>query len=119
MFKRLFSSRYWLIACGLFTALLFGLLALLAPQQLPVIAYKAALALFAGLVGHWLDRALFPYADPAGYLADDWRKRPDADGGYEHVDYEVCDGYQRPFTVATIRRGIIVGAVILGVCLGL
>lgn len=65
MFKRLFSARRWLALCGLITVLLLAVLALLSPQQLPVILYKAALAAFAVCVGVWLDRAVFPYARPA------------------------------------------------------
>lgn len=45
MFKRLFSARRWLALCGLITVLLLAVLALLSPQQLPVILYKAALRL--------------------------------------------------------------------------
>lgn len=119
MLKALFSSRHWLTACGLATVLIFALLAAVSPQQLPVAAYKTGLVLFAGLVGHWLDRALFPYADPAGYLKDNWKQRPDADGGVDRVDYEICEGYFVPFAVATIRRGIMVGLAVLGMCLGL
>ena len=119
MFKRLFSSRYWLVACTVATALIFAFLAAVSPQQIPVVVYKTGLVLFAGLVGHWLDRALFPYADPAGYLKGNWKQKTDADGGVDRVDYEICEGYFRPFAVATIRRGIMVGMVILGMCLGL
>lgn len=40
MFKRLFSARRWLALCGLITVLLLAVLALLSPQQLPVISTK-------------------------------------------------------------------------------
>ena len=96
MFKRLFSARRWLALCGLVTVLILAFLAVISPQQLPVIAYKAALVSFAACVGVWL-----------------------ADGGDDEVDFEICAGYLRAFTVATIRRGIMVGMVILGMCLGL
>lgn len=119
MFKRLFSARRWLTLCGLVTMLILALLAAISPQQLPVIAYKAALVSFAACVGVWLDRAIFPYARPSGYLRRDWVRDPDADGGDDEPDFEICGNYIRPFAVATIRRGIIVGMVILGMCLGL
>ena len=110
MFKRLFSARRWLALCGLVTVLILAFLAVISPQQLPVIAYKAGLVSFA---------ACIPYARPSGYLKKDWLRDPDADGGDDEVDFEICAGYLRAFTVATIRRGIMVGMVILGMCLGL
>ena len=119
MFKKLFSARRWLALCGFVTVLILPFLAVISPQQLPVIAYKAALVSFAACVGVWLDRAVFPYARPSGYLKKDWLRDPDADGGDDEVDFEICAGYLRAFTVATIRRGIMVGMVILGMCLGL
>jgi hypothetical protein len=119
MFKRLFSARRWLALCGLVTVLILAFLAVISPQQLPVIAYKAGLVSFAACLGVWIDRAVFPYARPSGYLKTDWLRNPDADGGDDEVDFEICAGYLRAFTVATIRRGIMVGMVILGMCLGL
>ena len=119
MFKRLFSARRWLALCGLITVLILAFLAVISPQQLPVIAYKAGLVSFAACIGVWIDRAIFPYARPSGYLKKDWLRDPDADGGDDEVDFEICAGYLRAFTVATIRRGIMVGMVILGMCLGL
>ena len=108
MFKRLFSARRWLALCGFVTVLLLAFL-----------AYKSALVSFAACIGVWIDRAIFPYARPSGYLKTDWLNNPDADGGDDDVDFEICAGYLRAFTVATIRRGIMVGMVILGMCLGL
>ena len=119
MFKRLFSASRWLALCGLVTVLILAFLAVISPQQLPVIAYKAGLVSFAACLGVWIDRAVFPYARPSGYLKTDWLRNPDADGGDDEVDFEICTGYLRAFVVATIRRGIMVGMVILGMCLGL
>ena len=119
MFKRLFSARRWLAFFGIVTVLILAFLAVLSPQQLPVIAYKAGLVSFAACIGVWLDRAIYPYARPSGYLKTDWRQDPDAAGNDGVPDFEICDRYIRPFTVATIRRGIIVGSVVLGMCLGL
>ena len=39
MFKRLFSARRWLALCGFVTVLILAFLAVISPQQLPVIAY--------------------------------------------------------------------------------
>ena len=51
------------------------------------------------------------------YLEQDWRL-----GTLEPVDdadYPVCERYTREFCVAQLRRAIIVGAVVIGVALGL
>ena len=97
--------------------LLLAVIAMVSPVQLPVVLYKAALIALAAVIGYWLDRALFPYARPDSYLQQDWRL-----GTVEPVDdadYPVCERYTREFCVAQLRRAIIVGAVVIGVALGL
>ena len=97
--------------------LLLAVIAVVSPVQLPVVLYKTALIALAAVLGYWLDRALFPYARPDSYLKKDWRygsEEPEGD-----ADYPVCAAYSREFCVAQIRRAIIVGAVVIGVALGL
>ena len=97
--------------------LLLAVIAVVSPVQLPVVLYKTALIALAAVLGYWLDRALFPYARPDSYLEQDWRL-----GTHEPVDdadYPVCTKYSREFCVAQIRRAIIVGAVVIGVAMGL
>ena len=93
----------------------------LSPAQLPVVLYKLALVSVAAIIGYHLDRALFPYASPGSYLKDKWQKRetklPNRDGA--KPEYPVCDGYLNVFAIVVLRRALIVGAVILGVTLGL
>ena len=60
---RLFS---WILA----SLLLLIIVALLAPQQLPVSLYKLSLISTAAVAGYWLDRSLFPYARPGDYLEE-------------------------------------------------
>lgn len=104
----------WLISA----VILFAVIAVLAPQQLPIVVYKLSLVLLAAVIGYHLDRALFPYASPGGYLQDDWKKNgPNNDDGT--VEYPIVNGYQTIFSVVLIRRALIVTAVILGVTLGL
>ena len=103
----------WLVLA----AVLLVAIAIVAPPQLPVVLYKACLVALAAVLGYWLDRALFPYARPDSYLEQDWRL-----GTLEPVDdadYPVCERYTREFCVAQLRRAIIVGAVVIGVALGL
>lgn len=76
--------------------LLAGVIAWLAPHQLPVTLYKLSLISAGGAVGYWIDRSLFPYA------------RPD--------DYWVAPGIET--AAAMLRRAIIVAACIVGVALG-
>lgn len=84
--------------------LLAAVVALLAPQQLPVTVYKLSLVAMAAVAGYWLDRSLFPYA------------RPDriADLGMTQLDMP----YWLIFSVAMLRRAGIVAAAMLAVGLG-
>ena len=106
-------NTLWLIAA----AVLLGIIAFVSPVQLPVVLYKAALIALAAVLGYWLDRAIFPYARPDSYLERDWRHGTDEPEG--DADYRVTDDYIVPFCVAMLRRAIIVGAVVVGVALGL
>ena len=103
------------------TLCLMAIIGALSPAQLPVVLYKLALVSVAAIIGYHLDRALFPYASPGSYLKDKWQKRetklPNRDGA--KPEYPVCDGYLNVFAIVVLRRALIVGAVILGVTLGL
>jgi hypothetical protein len=98
-------------------AVLLILIAITSPAQLPVVLYKASLIALAAVLGYWLDRAFFPYARPDGYLVRDWRRgtgQPEGD-----ADFPVVAAYMPAFCHAMIRRAVVVGAVIIGVALGL
>lgn len=75
---------------------------LLAPQQLPVTAYKLSLITVAAWIGYWADRGLFPYARPDAFLPN----------------IEIQSHASAAFGVAMMRRAIIVAACIIGVALG-
>jgi hypothetical protein len=81
----------WLVVA----ALLSLVIAVVAPHQLGVTAYKLSLVSLAAVAGYWIDRSLFYYARP-----DD----------FSLTDAQVAAAY--------IRRAIIVGACIVGVSLG-
>jgi hypothetical protein len=74
---------------------LFAVIVYVAPEQVGVVLYKLALVSLGGVVGYWLDRRLFPYS------------RPHAVNGVMVT------------SAAMVRRAIIIGAVILGVTMGL
>lgn len=112
------NPRLWLFFCALALAALVALLALLAPQQVPVAAYKLCLLLLAGLAGYGLDRALFPYAEPSSYLLRDWRAEPRADVPFG-ADYPVVPEYRTVFMTATLRQALVICVAMLAVGLGL
>lgn len=102
-------SRYprlmgWLII----TLVLLLALAIAAPEQMPVIAYKLALVMLGAVLAYWIDRALFPYGRPHACL-------PAPAGGWTPSSY----GHEIRFAVACIRRSLIVLACVLGLTLGL
>lgn len=112
------GSRVWYALALIVTAALMAALAVAAPQQIPVVNYKLALAGLGGLAGYWLDRTLYPYSDPSSYLRRDWRQEPDADRP-DDADYPVASGYLLVFGLAMLRQALLVAAGMLGVGLGL
>ena len=106
-------NTIWLAAA----VLLLALIAIISPIQLPVVLYKAALVSLAAVLGYWLDRSLFPYARPDGYLERDWRKGTDEPLFF--ADHPVVKGYELVYALAMLRRAVVVGVVIVGITLGL
>lgn len=106
-------NSLWLIAA----IVLLALIAMVSPVQLPVVLYKASLIALAAVLGYWLDRALFPYARPDSYLVRDWRRGSDEPD--DDADFPVVTHHMRAFCTAMMRRAVIVGAVVIGVALGL
>jgi hypothetical protein len=106
-------NSLWLAAA----VVLLALIAIISPVQLPVVLYKAALVALAVVMGYWLDRALFPYARPDGYLERDWRLGTDEPEF--SADFRVVKGYEMVYALAMLRRGLLVGVVIVGIALGL
>lgn len=114
-----FSRLNWLVALS---AALLIILSILAPHQIVVALYKINLITIAALVGYWIDRIIFPYARPDGYLTYDWRQQKQklSDCGTdEQVDFSVVKDHQLAFSAAMLRRSLIMIAVVLGVALGL
>lgn len=117
--KAFFSAKRWLGFFALFTLGLLAALGVLFPQQLPVVLYKAALATLAMCVGVWIDRAVFPYSRPSGYLKDDWLHDPDAAGADDEPDFPIAAGCTLPFVGAMLRRAVLMAAAVISICLGL
>jgi len=89
-------SEWAVVALGLLIVL-----AVVAPQQIEVVVYKAALVTLAAVLGYWIDRRLFPGARPHIYLPDD------------------ANSLTVPAVLVQLRRAVIVLACILGLTLGL
>ncbi|HCN7201466.1 TPA: putative holin [Escherichia coli] len=100
--------RGWLVAA----VLLLLIIALVSPQQLPVVVYKLSLISLAAVLGYWLDRSLFPKARPGQYLKHDERLM--AEGRWP-----VQTSLHLVFSAALIRRALIVAAICLAVATGL
>lgn len=111
--RRFPRGTAWLIV----SLLLLIVVATLSPAQIPIAVYKLSLISLAAFVGYWIDRALFPYSRPDGYLHRDWRYGTDEPEG--DIDFPVIHSYHQIFAAALLRRAIVVAAVIIGVALGL
>ncbi|MDT4328508.1 putative holin [Methylomonas sp. MS20] len=97
---------------------LLGVILWLFPQQIGVALFKVVLVTTAGVVGYYLDRSLFPYARPDGYLRHHPDGRYHAECSAEDADFQVNEGYHLVFALAMIRRALIVAAAMLAVSLG-
>lgn len=84
---------------------LIGIIFAIAPQQAPVTLYKLSLVTTAGLVGYWLDRALFPYARPDKFVISSSHDK-------ENSLVELV------FCACLIRRALIIGCAMLAMGLG-
>jgi|GEM_PF-356642 len=103
----------WLVLSVVMVAGLY----FVAPQQVTVAFYKLALICVAAVVGYFLDRSLFPYGRPDGYLKRHWRLGTDEPE--DAADFEVADGYKIVFALSMLRRALIVMSVAISVAVGL
>lgn len=88
---------------------------IVAPQQLSVMVAKLSLLTLGGIAGFYMDRMIFPYANP-GHLKDL------AEEALKSGTKEVRELGKHLYTASTqagLRRAIIVAAAILGIGLGL
>lgn len=99
------------------SALLLAGLYFVSPQQAEVVFYKFVLVIAGAFVGYWIDRALFPYSRPDGYLK--WFWQSGTQEKLDEADYALVAGYENVFAIAMLRRAMIIIAVVLGVTLGL
>ncbi len=85
-----------------------------APQQLGLLLLKATYITIAIAIGYWADRIIFYYARPHKMEAEAWREVI----GHTVKDERIESAY-RAYSLAMLRRAIVVGAVVLAFCLGL
>lgn len=98
-----------------FSAALLGIIAVLAPQQLPVSLYKLSLITSAAWLAYWIDRALFPYGRPDDFLKP-WLLPPIATE--PPPELPLTKEQVLAFVGCMLRRAIIIGAAMLAVALG-
>ncbi len=99
----------------LFNLALIGIIFAIAPQQAPVTLYKLSLVTLAGLVGYWLDRAIFPYARPDAFVK---YKQVAFKQSFPFTETIVHKDLEFVFAAALIRRAIIIGCAMLAMGLG-
>lgn len=106
-----------MLGCLLLVAILAGVVSLIAPQQVTIAVFKLLLVSTGGYLGYWLDRWLFPYSRPDGYLCSNWQGEK---GGKQDVaDHAVVPGYEQVFSAAMLRRALVMLGVMLAIGLGL
>ncbi|MFP1724057.1 putative holin [Lonsdalea quercina] len=110
--KRRIMRLERLLGWQLTAVLLLVLIALVSPQQLPVVVYKISLITLAAVLGYWLDRSLFPKASLGQYLEHDPEQMA-------HGHYPVRAGCELIFAAVQLRRAMIVAAVCVSVATGL
>jgi len=105
----------------LITVLLLACVWAIAPHQLPVSLYKLSLVSLAAVVGYWLDRSIFPYARPDGFLQEDVEQETiklGQKGEYE-ASINVMDRTMLLMAgVSMLRRAVIIGCAMLTMGLG-
>jgi hypothetical protein len=119
IFKHLPRMFGWLIAASVLSLAVLAI----APQQIPVSLYKVDLIAIAGVVGYWLDRALFPYARPDRFLPsydgqDELCVDPDTLAELPMFDRDHYLYSDLLAAAAMLRRALIVAAAMIAVGLG-
>lgn len=105
-----------LLLIALIAAVLLGLVAQAAPQELPVLLYKLLLLFTAGTAGFFLDWLLFPYARPGDYLIRPWQSL--GDWHNNAANFPVTENYYHVFSLACLCRAAIIVGAMLAVGLG-
>lgn len=100
-----------LTSFALIAILLTLAIAWLAPHQLGVTLYKISLVTLAAVLGYWIDRAVFPYSRPHDLLEDSHVARHQADP----TEHRAC---RQQAAYASLRRAILMAAVIIAIALG-
>lgn len=115
--QRTFAERHRFWVLFTLTVILLLILAGLSPTQLPVLQYKVTLPMLGGVAFYWLDHALYPFAQPDGYLDEDWMDSPGDNQG--DADFPVARGYRLVFALVMLRQTLMVCAGALAVSMGL
>lgn len=109
-----------MLLCSLIAVALWLFLWHASPREALIVTYKVTLVLLAAVAAYWIDRWLFPYARPEGYLCEEWRDRIGSGDWPDGVDdFPVVTESKTLFMVASLRRILLMGMAMLAVGLGL
>lgn len=109
-----------MLLCALIAAVLWAVLWHVAPREAVTVLYKVTMVLTAAVAAYWVDRWLYPYARPEGYLAEEWRDRIDAGKWPDDIeDFPVVAESRTLFAVACLRRTVLMAVAMLAVGMGL
>ncbi len=109
-FQKKFRMWQWVALAVAFT----GALVFVAPHQLGVLLLKATYITIALAVGYYADRIMFYYARPHELHKDAW-----VETTTHTFKSERCEAAYRAYSLAMIRRAIVVAAVVIAFALGL
>ncbi len=109
-FQKSFRMWQWVVLAIIFIVAIF----FVAPQQLGILLLKATYITIALAVGYYADRIMFYYARPHELHKDAW-----VETGTHTFKSERCEAAYRAYSLAMIRRAIIVAAVVIAFALGL
>ncbi|HEU6435848.1 MAG TPA: putative holin [Nitratidesulfovibrio sp.] len=109
-----------MVWCALVAVVLWAVLWHVAPREAVTVLYKITMVLAAAVAAYWVDRWLFPYARPEGYLCQEWRDRIGAGLWPDNIeDYPVVATSRTLFAIACVRRIVLMAAAMLAVGMGL
>lgn len=109
-----------MLLCLLISAVLWAVLWCIAQREAVTVLYKITMVLAATVAAYWIDRWLFPYARPEGYLRQEWRNRIDSGTWPDNIeDFPVVASSRILFVVACVRRSVLMAAAMLAVGMGL
>ncbi len=108
--QKKFRMWQWAVLAVVGVATLF----FIAPQQIGILLLKTTYITSALAIGYYADRVIFYYARPHQMRNDAW-----IETSTHTFKSERCEAAWRAYSLAMIRRAIVVAAVVIAFALGL